>query len=124
MGQASSIVNGPGQSKALPPFDPDQPAHGGVIRQLTHITDDLDLAISTKEHDLQHEGNSLAAENHYKLGILRGATALIRRAKAILEDYNRVLNPDGDVNDLEEDIDIALAANGKSSIPDDPDDLP
>jgi hypothetical protein len=72
----------------------------GVLGELSQTVDQLDRAIEVKLIDLDNEPTSIA-ENHVKLGLLRGASALIRRAKAMLEDYGK---------DLKEDLDPATDA--------------
>ncbi len=67
----------------------------GVLKELAGMTDRLDRAIEVKLVDLDNEPTQIA-ENHVKLGLLRGATALIRRAKAMLEDYGKDLHEDMD----------------------------
>jgi hypothetical protein len=60
------------------------------------MIDDLDRAIEIKQHDLGVEGPSMAPENHFKLGVLKAADSLLRRARAILEDYGTDLANDID----------------------------
>jgi hypothetical protein len=78
-----------------------------VIERLSKMIEDLDRAIEAKQHDLDVEGTAQAPENHFKLGVLRASDSLIRRAKALLEDYGSDL-----VNDLDPTEDIK-AAGGK-----------
>lgn len=67
-----------------------------VIDKLEEVIEDLDRANDIKQHDLGIEGKEFAAENNFKLGILRAADSLVRRAKAMLEDYGADLNLDTD----------------------------
>jgi hypothetical protein len=62
-------------------------AAGGLVADLETILDALDDAIDAKQRDAATEGISKLAENHYRLGILCSAGQLIRRARALLEDY-------------------------------------
>ena len=70
-------------------------AGAGVLGDLSTMVDRLDRAIEVKLQDLDNEPTAIA-ENHVKLGLLRGSSALIRRAKAMLEDYGRDLADDMD----------------------------
>jgi hypothetical protein len=88
MGEAKEIIEGkPSVSKS---------AKQPVIKQLEEIIDDIGDAIDVKLNDLDVEGHAQMAENHFKLGILRAADSLIRRAKALLEDYGTDLEFDTD----------------------------
>jgi hypothetical protein len=74
---------------------PEKAKGSGVLKELSSVTDRLDRAIEVKLVDLDNEPTQIA-ENHLKLGLLRGATALIRRAKAMLEDYGKDIHEDMD----------------------------
>jgi hypothetical protein len=77
---------------------------GTVLDRITSMIEDLDRAIEVKQHDLDVEGTAQAPENHFKLGILRASDSLLRRARAMLEDYGSDL-----VNDLDPTEDIEAA---------------
>ena len=77
-------------------------AAGSVIERCSGMIDDLDRAIEIKQHDLDVEGTSMAPENHFKLGVLKAADSLLRRARAILEDYGTDLANDIDPTEDEE----------------------
>ena len=77
---------------------------GTVVARLTGMVEDLDRAIEVKQHDLDVEGTAQAPENHFKLGILRASDSLIRRARALLEDYGSDL-----VHDLDSTVDEKAA---------------
>lgn len=96
MGEASDIV---GKHDHFP-----KPAEvgGSVIARIGGMIEDLDRAMQVKEHDLAVEGDALRAENHYKLGILKGADSLLRRARAMLQDYGSDLEQDFDPTEDEE----------------------
>jgi len=68
-----------------------QPATGGLVFSLEGFLEDLDVAIDAKQRDVVTEGPASLAENHYRLGILTSAAQLIRRAHALLEDYDAPL---------------------------------
>lgn len=91
MGEAKDIVGTPKDEykRPIPATDVAgiKPKPGSVISTLTVVIDDLDRAIQVKQGDLTSEGHSMVPENHYKLGILKGADSLIRRARAMLQDY-------------------------------------
>lgn len=109
MGEASDLVG-----KAKDDHFPVPVGSNGttsIISRMTAVIDDLDRAIQVKEHDFMVEGTASKAENHFKLGMLRAADSLTRRARAILQDYGADLahdvNPTVDVDaasgdDLEE----------------------
>lgn len=59
-----------------------------VLDNLKTALDDLDSAIDQKHRDFSAEPRA-EAENHYKLGILTASENLIRRAHAMLEDYEK-----------------------------------
>lgn len=67
-----------------------------IMDLLGDAIDKLDDAVGVKQKDLTTEGDALAAENHFKLGMLKGADSLIRRARAMLEDYGSDLDADLD----------------------------
>lgn len=67
-----------------------------TIDKLSEVIDDLDQATGVKLEDLENEGPERKAENHFKLGILRASESLVRRAKALLEDYGTDLDYDTD----------------------------
>lgn len=103
MGEAKEIV---GEKKGKV-FDFSKPKQGdksplGVIERLAGMIEDLDRAIEVKQHDLEVEGTSQAPENHFKLGILRAADSLLRRAQAALEDYGSDLSQDLDPTEDED----------------------
>jgi hypothetical protein len=95
MGEAKDIVGSPKDE-----YKPRSPISiktdgSGVIARLTIVIDDLDRAIQVKQQDLTSEGHGLVPENHYKLGILKGADSLVRRARAMLQDYGLDLDEIG-----------------------------
>lgn len=96
MGEAKDIV---GKHDHFP--EPSE-VGGSVIARLGGMIEDLDRAMQVKEHDLSVEGDALRAENHYKLGILKGADSLLRRARAMLQDYGSDLEQDFDPTEDEE----------------------
>ena len=107
MGVARDLVGQPGDECAPPqPAAPSAKPQrstitaGSIIARATALIDDLDRCIQVKQKDLEAEGRPLAAENHYKLGILKGADSLLRRARAMLQDYGTdldlALNPTTD----------------------------
>jgi hypothetical protein len=85
MGQAKAIVEG--ASRSLNDL--------GVIGDLAKIVDRIDRAIELKQDDLGNEPSNVA-ENHHKLGLLKASNDLIRRAKAMLEDYGKDIEEDTD----------------------------
>ena len=89
MGEAKNIIQGPENSPGISDGYP-------TIHKLCEIIDDLDRAIDIKLQDLDGEGTAQKAENHFKLGILRASESLVRRAKALLEDYGTDLEYDTD----------------------------
>jgi len=109
MGEAKDIVGAAPADRSQSPDrkeSPDTPFRArrrirptgtgtGVLGDLVQTVDQLDRAIEVKLVDLDNEPTQIA-ENHVKLGLLRGACALIRRAKAMLEDYGKDLNEDMD----------------------------
>lgn len=111
MGEAKDIVGETPKTKARTKPDLPEEAHSfksrrvrylpqrasgsGVLGDLVGITDRLDRAIEVKTVDLDNEPTQIA-ENHVKLGLLRGASSLVRRAKAMLEDYGKDLSDDMD----------------------------
>jgi hypothetical protein len=106
MGEAKDIVGGK-EGKVLDltkKRESISSEEGGVIGRLTGVIEDLDHAIEVKQHDLGVEGTAQAPENHYKLGVLRAADSLIRRARALLEDYGTDL-----VHDLDPTVDVEAA---------------
>lgn len=88
MGEAKNIVQG---KAPVGTADPDS-----VIGKLEEVLDDIDTAIQIKQHDCFSEGPEMKAENHFKIGLLRGADGLMRRAQAMLEDYGEGLKDDTD----------------------------
>lgn len=115
MGEAKDLVGKPGDEVpppkgAKPPTKPtlDDVRTGkskakdptSVITDLSVTIDKLDRALEVKQQDIHREGRAMVAENHYKLGILQGAISLLRRARAMLQDYGSdlelTLNPDED----------------------------
>lgn len=102
MGEAKEIVGAPARkSKHSSQSDGDLGfssddclSHSAVIPKLESVIDNLDKAISIKQEDLLGEGDALKAENHYKLGILKAADSLIRRAKELLCAYGADLRSD------------------------------
>lgn len=113
MGEAKDIVGVAAAPKSQSPDRPEPQARAfrdrklqvgsraragagtGVLGDLSTMVDRLDRAIEVKLQDLDNEPTAIA-ENHVKLGLLRGSSALIRRAKAMLEDYGRDLADDMD----------------------------
>jgi len=109
MGEASDIVGKPKDEHKAPRktkkalSDVHVPgtraAKAGVVAVLTDVIDDLDRAIQVKQNDLSVEGHGMVPENHYKLGILKGADSLMRRARAMLQDYGLDLDEIGHTED-------------------------
>jgi len=96
MGEAKEIVGSPkDEYKPAQDVVGIKPKPGSVISTLTSLIDDLDRAIQVKQGDLTSEGHGMVPENHYKLGILKGADSLIRRARAMLQDYGLDLDEIG-----------------------------
>jgi hypothetical protein len=92
MGEASELVG-----KAKDDHFPVPVGSNGttsIISRMTSVIDDLDRAVQVKEHDFAVEGSAAKAENHFKLGMLRAADSLTRRARAILQDYGADLAHD------------------------------
>lgn len=83
MGDARDLVRG---SRGA--ADPDS-----IIGKLEEVLDDIDSALQIKEQDLFGEPGA-EPQNHYKLGLLKGADSLIRRAQAMLEDYDTFIAED------------------------------
>ena len=75
-----------GEAKNIVGVEEDPPDTGTVIADLGNIIDRIDKAIEIKQQDLADEEGEECV-NHFKLGILKAADALVRRAKAALEDY-------------------------------------
>jgi hypothetical protein len=98
MGEAVDTVKGGNGSTSRVPRSKTF-AKGSVLSDLTNIMDRLDRAKEVKQDDLDQEGRSSQPENHAKLGLLQAAGAMVRRARAILEDYG---------GDLDEDISAEL----------------
>ncbi len=98
MGEAVDTVKGNGSHSSPVPRSKTF-AKGSVLADLTNIMDRIDRAKEVKQDDLDQEGRSAQAENHAKLGLLQAAGAMVRRARAILEDYG---------GDLDEDISAEL----------------
>lgn len=98
MGEAVETVKGNGSHSSPVPRSQNF-AKGSVLADLTNIMDRIDRAKEVKQDDLDQEGRSAQAENHAKLGLLQAAGAMVRRARAILEDYG---------GDLDEDISADL----------------
>lgn len=117
MGEAKEMVGSPVPKPAMPSIGcKSRTSQSSIIDRLDEIQDDLDKAIEIKQHDLLTEGKGSRAENHFKLGILKAADSMVRRAKAALEDYG---------SDLQYDIDPTLdekAASGEDLEEDDPED--
>jgi hypothetical protein len=125
MGTAKDLVGKPGDE--IPPPKPPKPRRTlddvrtgkvkdptSVITDLSLTIDKLDRALEVKQQDIHSEGRAMVAENHYKLGILQGSISLLRRARAMLQDYGTDLeltvnpNEDDDAADgerLEEESD-------------------
>lgn len=105
MGEAKDIVGTPKEEYKAPRkskknlddvhIPGTRAAKAGVIAVLTDVIDDLDRAIQVKQQDLSMEGHGMVPENHYKLGILKGADSLVRRARAMLQDYGLDLDEIG-----------------------------
>lgn len=98
MGEAVDTVKGNGSHSSPVPRSKSF-GKGSVVADLTNIVDRIDRAKEVKQSDLDAEGRSALAENHAKLGLLQAAGALVRRARALLEDYG---------GDLDEDISAEL----------------
>jgi|MudIll2142460700_1097286.scaffolds.fasta_scaffold00224_8 hypothetical protein len=136
MGTAKDLVGKPGDEipppkHAKPPTKPtlDDVRTGkaakeptSVITDLSLTIDKLDRALQVKQQDIHTEGRAMVAENHYKLGILQGALSLLRRARAMLQDYGTdlelTIHPDADEDAvdgerLEEESDNQLFAGKK-----------
>lgn len=92
MGEASALV---GKHDHTPPTQ-EQKGSGSILSRLTGILDDLDKAIQVKDKDLNQEKGK-EAENAVKLGKLKAAEAMVRQARALLEDYGVALDRDADV---------------------------
>jgi len=123
MGEAKEIVGKPYDDHFPAPVGV---AAGSVIQRMSLMVDDIDRAIQVKEHDLSVEGKNNFAENHYKIGILKGADSLIRRARAMLQDYGTDLDQDFDPSedikaasgeDLENGVVIPLNSDKKEYDP-------
>lgn len=93
MGEAVDIVKGGKNGSGLVPRSKTF-GQGSVIHDLTNIVDRIDRAKEAKQSDLDNEGRSALAENHAKLGLLQAAGALVRRARALLEDYGKDIDED------------------------------
>lgn len=78
MGEAKELIVGSQDVSA--------PGSESILGQLNSVLDDIDSALQVKLGDLHTEGASARVENHYKIGLLRGADTLIRRAVAMIED--------------------------------------
>jgi len=100
MGEAVETVKGGNGSHSSPVPRSKTFARGSVLADLTNIMDRIDRAKEVKQDDLDQEGRSAQAENHAKLGLLQAAGAMVRRARAILEDYG---------GDLDEDVSAELS---------------
>lgn len=85
MGEAKDLVGKPPKKEEKKIENPKEGT--GVLRDLHSILDRLDRAKEVKLSDLDSEPSEIA-RNHVKLGILNGASALIRRAAVMLADYN------------------------------------
>jgi hypothetical protein len=111
MGVAKDLVGKPGDEipppKATKPHQTLDDVRTGkakdptsVITDLSVTIDKLDRALQVKQQDIHSEGRAMVAENHYKLGILQGSISLLRRARAMLQDYGTdlelSLHPDED----------------------------
>ena len=86
MGEARDIVEG--ESVKRGSADPDS-----ALGMLEALMDDLDRALEIKQHDFFAEGQSMKPENGFKCGVLQASLSLLRRAKALLEDYAEPLPP-------------------------------
>jgi hypothetical protein len=129
MGEAVDTVKGNGSHSSRVPRSKTF-AKGSVLSDLTNIMDRLDRAKEVKQDDLDQEGRGALAENHAKLGLLQAAGALVRRARALLEDYGGDLNEDiaADLVDgLGDDLKALHPANVEDGVDDAPfgqEDLP
>jgi hypothetical protein len=92
VGEAIETVKGSGRSSPVPRSQTF--AKGSVLSDLSNVVDRIDRAKEVKQTDLDAEGRAALAENHAKLGLLQAAGALVRRAKALLEDYGEDLDED------------------------------
>ena len=98
MGEAKNIV---GIHDHLKKDDAD--AAGGketLLSRLTTMIDDIDTAIQTKEKDVETEGVDAYEMNNLKVVKLKTADAMLRSARAILEDYD-----EGPKEDPREEVD-------------------
>lgn len=95
MGEAKLIVKGDSNDESV--------ARDSVLGLLDDVLDDIDSALQVKLNDLFSEGKEKSAENHYKIGLMRGADALIRRAVAMLEDCYAPLDTPDEFADSEDD---------------------
>lgn len=116
MGTAKDLVGKPGDE--IPPPKTTKPrktlddvrtgrdkAPTSVITDLSLTIDKLDRALEVKQQDIHTEGRSQVAENHYKLGILQGSISLLRRARAMLQDYGTDLELSLNPNEDEDAVD-------------------
>ena len=92
MGEAKDIVQSTPES--VTPIRPR--SYHGLVGRVTSMIDDLDRAIEVKQKDLDAEGFNSLPENHTKLGLLMASMALLRRTRAMLEDYGSDLDDEFD----------------------------
>jgi hypothetical protein len=105
MGEAKDIVQT--QPESVTPIRPR--SYHGLVGRVTGMIDDLDRAIEVKQRDLDAEGRSALPENHTKLGLLMASMALLRRTRAMLEDYGK---------DLDDEFDPTIYREGEEAVGD------
>lgn len=94
MGEAKDIVKGAAPNARRADVHED-----GLLGQLTEVIELLDEAIEIKQQDLAAEGSAALAENHFKLGLLQGSMSLLRRSRAMLEDYGSIEEANDDAEE-------------------------
>lgn len=114
MGEAKDIVQS--KPEVVTPIRPRSTK--GLVGRVNGMIDDLDRAIEVKQNDLDAEGRSALPENHTKLGLLMASMALLRRTRALLEDYGKDLDDELDPTIYREEGD-AIGDALKESAPDD-----
>lgn len=126
MGEAIETVKGNGSKGSLVPRSKTF-AQGSILSDLTNLMDRIDRAKEVKQSDLDAEGRAAMAENHAKLGLLQAAGALVRRARALLEDYGKDLDEDiaAELNEgLGDQLKALHPENEEDDAPFGPEDLP
>lgn len=94
MGEASASVKGSAPSSSSPVPRRKDYGSGSILADCDNLVDRLDRVVEVKQDDLDTEGKTALAENHFKLGCVRAAKALVMRARALLEDYGGDLDED------------------------------